>query len=84
MEENVIFCRQCEILNNLPKDVLDYTQKLYRLLDEKDRATDSLISQRLKVCETCEKNREGTCQSCGCYVAFRAMKKEGNCPMKKW
>ncbi|MCR5546460.1 MAG: DUF6171 family protein [Lachnospiraceae bacterium] len=84
MEEKLTFCRQCEILNQLPKDVLEYTNKLYRLLDKKDRATDSLISKRLDICEGCEKNTAGTCQSCGCYVAFRAMKKDGSCPQKKW
>lgn len=84
MEETFNFCRQCDILNNLPKDVVRYTNEMYRLLDKKDRATDSLILERLKICEFCEKNIEGTCLSCGCYVVFRTMKKESTCPQNMW
>ncbi len=78
------FCRLCDIMADLPRDVTEYADRLYRLLDEKDRADEGLIRERLKVCEGCSKNVQGTCLACGCYVLIRASAKRSRCPEKRW
>lgn len=82
--DNTRFCRLCDIMSDLPQDVTEYADRLYKLLDEKDRADENLIRQRLAVCEGCPKLVLGTCQACGCYVLIRASAKGSRCPKKKW
>lgn len=82
--ENTRFCRLCDIMADLPRDVTEYADRLYELLDEKDRAGEDLIRKRLAVCEGCEKHVLGTCLACGCYVLIRASAKGSRCPKKKW
>ncbi len=78
------FCRLCEILDGIPEDIGGYGDKLYRLLKKKDRAGEELMKKRLTVCGSCEKEVNGTCLSCGCYTLYRVMKKDQQCPDKKW
>ncbi|MCR4798189.1 MAG: DUF6171 family protein [Lachnospiraceae bacterium] len=71
-------------MQSVPEDIAEYADRLYRLLDTKDRAADSLMEERLLICEKCEKHEGGTCLSCGCYTIVRVMKKDSRCPQKKW
>ena len=82
--ESTRYCRLCDIVAGLPQDVTEYADRLYELLDEKDRAGEDLIRKRLSVCEGCEKHVLGTCLACGCYVLIRASAKGSRCPKKKW
>ncbi len=82
--DNTRFCRLCDIMADLPDDVTEYADRLYSLLDEKDRADEKLIRERLGICEQCPKLVLGTCLSCGCYVLIRASAKSSRCPKKRW
>ena len=78
------FCRLCGIFSELPENVTDYADRLYRLLPARERAEEPLMKERLKVCEGCEKCNSGTCLACGCYTIIRVMKTDTRCPDKKW
>jgi hypothetical protein len=45
-----------------------------------DRAEDSLISQRRKVCEACEHLKGGTCVLCGCWYSQKVKLAGEQCP----
>ena len=45
------FCRLCDIIDSIPDDISDHAQKLYELLDEKERAGESLIKTRMDICK---------------------------------
>ena len=83
-ENRYNFCKLCEIVKNIPDDIEEYADRLYRLLDEDDRADRELIGSRLKICDACEKNVQGTCLACGCYCLVRSFARSQHCPKKKW
>ena len=78
------FCRLCDIFDDIPEDIGAYAERLYALLDEKERAGEELIRSRMEKCETCEKNSLGTCLACGCYCLVRVSAVSSGCPKKKW
>ena len=78
------FCKLCEIVKSIPKDIEGYADRLYSLLDEDERADKELIEARMSVCENCDKNVAGTCLSCGCYCLVRSFARSQHCPRKKW
>lgn len=39
---------------------------------------------RLKICETCEHNKGGVCELCGCNLSIKAQWATEECPMGKW
>ena len=41
--ESTRYCRLCDIVAGLPQDVTEYADRLYELLNEKDRAGEDLI-----------------------------------------
>jgi hypothetical protein len=84
MDSKYRFCRMCDIIASIPKDVAAYADKLYSLLPEKERADEGLIRKRMEACEGCDKNSGGTCLACGCYCAVRVMKKDNHCPGNIW
>ncbi|MCR5421224.1 MAG: DUF6171 family protein [Lachnospiraceae bacterium] len=78
------FCKMCEIYADIPEDIGLYADRLYALLEKNERADKELMDSRLKVCEDCIKNNQGTCLCCGCYCVIRSMKKSSHCPLEKW
>ena len=42
------------------------------------------IDKRLEICSTCSSNKEGWCQSCGCYLKVKTAVKKSKCPEDKW
>ena len=82
--EKLRFCRLCDIFKEIPRDINAYAQRLYDLLDAKDKAGDELIKERLEICSACDRNSQGTCLACGCYCIVRGMKNSVHCPRKKW
>lgn len=83
-KEKTRYCRLCDIAADIPQDVADYADRLYQLLDERDRAGEELIKRRLAICGGCPKLVGDTCMACGCYVLIRASAKPSRCPKKKW
>ena len=84
MAEEKRYCRLCDLIDDIPEDVGEYAQKLYDLLEPRDRADEALIRERLAVCGACPKLSADTCLACGCYVLIRASAKSSRCPKKRW
>ena len=84
MTEKYRFCRLCDIFDSIPSDIGAYADRLYLLLDEKERAGSELINDRLSVCKDCDRNADGTCLACGCYCLVRSFAVSSHCPKKKW
>ena len=51
---------------------------------EEEIATDSLKSERLSVCNTCDRKQGDGCQECSCMLVVRTAFKESFCPIGKW
>ena len=77
-------CRLCHLSPDLPEDVRASAERLYSLMDEKERAGEDLIRQRLEVCASCPRKAGDTCLSCGCYVLIRTLSKSSRCPSGYW
>ena len=77
-------CRLCHLSPDLPEDVRALAERLYSLMDQKERAGEEMIRQRLGVCAVCSRKAGDTCISCGCYVLIRAMSKNSRCPLRHW
>jgi hypothetical protein len=82
--EKLRFCRLCDIFKDIPLDIDKDAERLYNLLDDKEKAGDELINERLKICSACDRNSQGTCLACGCYCIIRSLKRSARCPKKKW
>jgi hypothetical protein len=39
---------------------------------------------RIEICKVCPSNTLNICRKCGCFVTFKAMVKNQECPMGKW
>ncbi len=83
-QEKLRFCRLCDIFDSIPGDISAYADRLYSLLDEKEKADSALMKQRIAVCDECDRNSAGTCLECGCYCIIRSMKQDNRCPVDKW
>lgn len=55
-----------------------------KALPEGELVPDDVVSERLSICQACEKINRGTCLACGCFVEIRAATKKGKCPYRKW
>ena len=82
MSDNI--CKLCDLQADLPRDLTEYLKPFIEKIRVKDRASEDVRSDRLRVCLTCDRLSEATCLACGCYVELRAALKSGSCPQKKW
>ena len=48
------------------------------------RTPEDLYSERLKICQECERLNAGLCRGCGCFVELRAYTATNHCPYDKW
>ena len=46
--------------------------------------TDSQYAERLNICDRCSERRDNFCVQCGCYLAWKAMGRAFQCPLRKW
>jgi hypothetical protein len=69
----------------LEKEKMKLQQYIDNMPDE-DKVEQETYDARLLLCEGCSERRGGMCGQCGCYVALRAVRKNGYCPhiRKKW
>ena len=49
-------------------------------IPEDSRADDACARERLARCRQCDYLSEGTCALCGCYVEYRAARRDCRCP----
>ena len=85
VKEGRIPCR-CLLREAGQEAVAASVEEYIALLPEPEKAGAGLYRARLRVCETCDELRDGTCALCGCYVEARAAKKHQTCPAipDKW
>jgi hypothetical protein len=49
------------------------------------KTTDEIsLSDRLSICNSCNKNKNGTCQECGCIISIKTSWASEKCPLDKW
>ena len=81
-----IICRRC-LLEQLGEDGLVKTlEELKNALPDEQRSDSALYKKRLDICLECDELINGMCGKCGCYVEYRALRKNQYCPHenKKW
>ena len=76
-------CKKC-LLSDSGGDAYEKIKELLDRMPENEKAAGDLFARRLDICRNCDKQSEGTCLLCGCYVELRAAGKNGRCPGKKW
>lgn len=78
-------CKRCLLSEIAGKeDVYAHVLRTRELLSPNEKASDALYDKRLGICGECDRLLDATCLKCGCYVEIRALKKDANCPLKKW
>ena len=83
MNKDRRYCRKCLLADSEAGRAS--LQKYLEAIHAEDKTTDDIYGTRLETCRGCEQlGEDGTCFSCGCYVEFRAILKDGRCPKKKW
>lgn len=77
-------CKRCLLREYNEQEYRDKLERVINLMEESEKAEETLYQERLAQCKTCEKLVTGTCMVCGCYVELRAAAKEGRCPNHCW
>jgi len=62
------------------EDVMLRLREYIAALEPSRRTPDKLYRQRLAVCESCPKLKDGCCRECGCFVLYRAAVAANGCP----
>ena len=47
-------------------------------------AKESIVRDRIKLCEGCEFLHNNRCSECGCFIALKAGLKSEKCPLNRW
>ena len=78
-------CRRC-LLRELAEGKELYEElRTYRAeLPVEVRTADGEFERRLDMCRSCRYLQNATCMQCGCFVEFRAAKRDIHCPMGSW
>jgi len=63
---------------NFATSALNHAKNGFKMADEK------LYQSRLDICTSCNKNKNGTCQECGCILSIKASWDSEKCPIDKW
>lgn len=75
----VKWCRKCHDFGDdgtLEVQIISYLERM----DAKLKCDEGIYSERLRICDSCEKLCNGMCGYCGCFVIVRAAKKHMTCP----
>jgi hypothetical protein len=71
-------------IKNFSHSIIDHAKNNFKL------AEDSEIERRFKICESCDKFKNGSCSECGCpiartqnYISKLSWDSE-KCPIDKW
>lgn len=84
MDTTKIPCRRC-LFEGVDRDkVMNMIQEYLGALSDEERASDSLYHERLHVCGDCSRLENGLCVMCGCFVLYRAGRKDSRCPVDRW
>lgn len=80
------FCRKCLIEGISEEDLKAKIESYLEALPQNNRTDPKDYEARLQVCEDCENLSNGLCKLCGCFVLYRAGKKDMACPdvISRW
>ena len=69
----------------LPAQAWSLVRALATFVGDGLRTVDAAqYQQRLGICDTCDRRRDGRCAECGCFVAFKARGRSFSCPLGRW
>lgn len=74
------FCRKCLLDETDENEYVKSVRKYIAEYPQEKRVSDEEYKRRLSICLECDFLDRGTCEVCGCYVEFRALRKEMKCP----
>ncbi|MCI2050032.1 MAG: DUF6171 family protein [Lachnospiraceae bacterium] len=77
-------CRRCLTRELADSARFSDVSELVAAIPAEERAAEQITAGRLSVCKGCERLFEGMCLLCGCYVEYRAAKKNADCPGHFW
>lgn len=77
-------CKKCLLEKLDPVGILHTVRERVELMDEEEKVDEDTYLVRLKKCAECDKVSLGTCALCGCFVEYRAARKDMSCPAKYW
>ncbi len=77
------FCRKCLWAREMMEKELMKLQDYIANIPEEEKVDEGEYEKRLMLCDGCSELRSGLCGQCGCYVAVRAVRKNGYCPHVK-
>ena len=79
-------CKRCLLAEMGESALLQSLDELKAGMSDEDKAAPAEYERRLALCRGCDELNGGTCEKCGCYVEFRALKRRMYCPHedKKW
>jgi hypothetical protein len=66
------------VVFNFAKAVANHAKNNFKNADEQ------LLSNRLSICNSCDKNKDSRCQECGCFIKIKASWESEKCPLEKW
>lgn len=73
-------CKKC-LLREMPdEDMYKRVQRSIDAIPKELRCSQPEYDERLALCKKCEKLISGICRVCGCFVEFRAAKRNEKCP----
>ncbi len=80
------FCRKCLMEGISEEALLEKIKAYLDALPADQKTDDGQYQVRLSLCETCPQLENGLCRLCGCFVLYRAGKRDAHCPdvKPKW
>lgn len=73
-------CKKCLLRDMSEADYFKNLEQYIANLNEDDRVDQETYEKRLMICGVCEKQLNGMCRLCGCFVELRAALKVRKCP----
>ena len=70
---------------NIFKKITNFTKALFKY--SAAGFTDVDVEEyrgRMKICNSCDLNKNGNCEACGCIIRKKAWWKTEDCPKDKW
>lgn len=83
MQKNI--CKRCYLANEEKNYINNLSAYIEQIADD-IKTNPPIYAERLAICRSCEKQQNGLCLLCGCFVEIRAAVKTHYCPMakRKW
>ncbi|MGL6174549.1 MAG: DUF6171 family protein [Cellulosilyticaceae bacterium] len=80
-------CKRCYRFQEEGEKLQETINHYIEALEAHHKVAESVYTERLVKCETCDALVNGVCKYCGCFVVVRAIKTKQRCPypnQRKW